>query len=138
MRLLLTILLCLICCLSVQAQQKQKQKHKHQRYVATKGYKVEYDTAIVVNIAAYRDDIRILKHKDFIIDSLQTNLKGLQAERQHQTILANGPQESAKGDLETGLPQSRVSKKNKWYKNPIFGLGAGLLIGIYLIPDNSL
>lgn len=131
MRILFALLLCFVCCLPVQAQKK----HKHQRYVATKGYRVEYDTAIVVSIAAYRDDLRILKRKDFIIDSLQTDL---QAERQQQTVMAGNPQQQGEASPEAGLPQSRVSKKNKWYKNPIFGLGAGLLIGIYLIPDNSL
>lgn len=134
MRLLFAIFLCFICSLSVQAQQK----HKHQRYVATKGDRIEYDTAIVVSIGAYRDDLRLLKRKDFIIDSLQTDLMGLQAERQQQTVMANDSQEKGKSSLEAGLPQSRVSKKKKWYMNPIFSLGAGLLIGIYLIPNNSL
>lgn len=134
MKLLFAFLLCLTTCFAVQAQHKKK----HERYVATKGYKVEYDTAVVVSRAAYREDIRILKRKDFIIDSLQSSLDSLYAERNQQTIMANRQQEEAKSHMEAGIPQSRVSRKNKWYMNPIFGLGAGLLIGIYLIPDNTL
>lgn len=134
MKLLFAILLFIITCFSVQAQNKKK----HERYVATKGYRVEYDTAVVVSAIAYRKDIKILKRKDFIIDSLQSSLDSLYAERNQQTIMANRQQEEQQRNMEAGYPQARVSRKNKWYMNPIFGLGAGLLIGIYLIPDNSL
>lgn len=136
MKLLLAFLLCLMTCFSVQAQQKQQQQHR--RYLATKGERVEYDTAVVINVSAYRDDIRLRKRKDFMIDSLKADLAALYAERNQQTIMANQQQSEGNSNIQAELPGARVSKKNKWYMNPVFGLGAGLLIGIYLIPDNSL
>lgn len=138
MKLLLAFLLCLMTFFSAHAQQKQKHKQQHRRYLATKGERVEYDTAVVVNVSAYRDDIRLLKRKDLVIDSLRAELNSLYGEKNQQTIMANQQQSAANSSISPEPGRTEVSKKNKWYMNPIFGLGAGLLIGIYLIPDNTL
>lgn len=129
MKLLIALLLCMITTLSVNAQ--------HSRYLGTKGERIDYDTAVVINIDVYRKELQIQHYKDFLIDSLQ-QVNSMNAEKNQQTVMASQQMEEAVDKSISGLNENQAAKKNKkWYRNPVFGLGVGMLIGIYLIPANN-
>ena len=110
---------------------------QHRYYLATKGERIEYDTAVVVHISAYKKDLEILKEKDEIIDSL-SNLNNKYEQKIQETIMATQKQEEEKEMLIQNLQELKDNppqqeKKNKWYLNPLFGVGIGMLIGVYSI-----
>ena len=121
MKRLIIFLICFCSLLPAEAQVT--------RYLARKGTKVDFDTAMVIKLEAYRKDFEIEMEKSKLIDSLQ---QVLAAQQRQDTILAERP---APLPAQEKLPEIVVDEKKglKWYFNPILYLGAGLLMGVYLV-----
>lgn len=125
MKFLMTLLLFVFVSFHAPAQ--------HQYYLSTKGERVEYDTAVVVRISAFKEDLLLMKEKDSLIDSLRIVNK-LYEERNLETIMAKERQEEAIDKFLTDLNENPPPPpKHKWYMNPVFGMALGILIGVYLI-----
>lgn len=99
-------------------------QNKH--YIARKGEKVDYDTAVVFQLTEYRKewlkDRRILAEKDSLIDSLK-----------QRTIMAPAHSDY---HFHFDQPQAEVKeRRNKlhWTQNPILWMGIGTFIGVRYI-----
>lgn len=134
MKLLMVLLLCLITSLLITSQPANAQ---HRLYLATKGERVDYDTAVVISYPIYKQELQRQKQKDFLIDSLQ-QLNLQYADKTQASIMEQQSLETAVDKSITGINENQVRERKRWYRNPIFGLGVGLLIGIYLIPNNGI
>lgn len=105
------------------------------RYLGTKGEVVDFDTAIVISLPAYRLELATQMAKDSLIDSLQTLYYD---QKKQETLLAQQHfQETVEGISEM-LSEKQEEKQEekprlKWYRNPILYVGIGLLMGVYLI-----
>lgn len=124
MKLLIALLLGFFCSMAAQAQETH--------YMGTKGEVVDFDTAVIISLPAYRAEQEALKAKELLIDSLQMyyhfgekNQQSIMAEQElHQKI------EGIAADL------SDVKKeigRRRWFTNPLLFLGAGMLIGVYFV-----
>lgn len=124
----LTLLSAILLCIGLGGPAVAQTTH----YIATKEEGVVFDTAMVVKLSAYRKEFKELQRKEKLIDSLQALLAARTMPDTSQTIYAEPP--VAIQPLPPNLtPDKERNKKLKWYLNPVLSLGAGLLIGVYLI-----
>lgn len=124
MKRLTLFILCLSLHLSSQAQVN--------RYLAKKGERVDFDTAMVIKLESYRQDFREQQAQRRLIDSLQYAL----TQKETETLVARQPAPAQSAEQKSSLKTEQLSKKReglKWYFNPILYLGAGLLMGVYLV-----
>lgn len=124
MKSLIIFILCLGPHLSTHAQVSH--------YLAKKGERVDFDTAMVIKLEAYRQEFREQQAQRELIDSLQ-NALGL---KRAETVLAQEPDPALSPEQTSSLKNEQLSEKRgglKWYFNPLLYLGAGLLMGVYLV-----
>lgn len=103
------------------------------RYLARKGEKVDFDTAIVIKLAIYRKEFKIQQAQNKLLDSLQ---QVLTSQENLEPVLAPQPVEFPAEEMQTEPAPTIVKEKRKnfkWYFNPLLYLGAGLLMGVYLV-----
>lgn len=124
MKRLIIFILCLVPHLSSHAQVSH--------YLAKKGERVDFDTAMVIKLEAYRQEFREQQAQRKLIDSLRNAL----AQNRAETVSAQQADPALSAEQNSSLKTEQLSKKReglKWYFNPIMYLGAGLLIGVYLV-----
>ena len=127
MKILLALLISLLFSFMANAQVTH--------YLGTKGEVVDFDTAMIINLPAYRLELASQMAKDSLIDSLQTLYYD---QKKQETLLAQQHfQETVEGISEMLAERQEEGREEKprlkWYRNPILYVGIGLLIGVYLI-----
>lgn len=92
---------------------------------------MEFDTAIIISLPAYRKDLKAVQLKDSVIDTLQSLYI---QEKNRNTIMASQAETAPVEEsvAEAPLPKARPSFR-RWYFNPLLYLGAGLLLGVYAV-----
>jgi hypothetical protein len=125
MKSLLTILIFIGSLLPAEAQVT--------RYLARKGEKVDFDTALVIKLATYRKEFKMQQAQNKLIDSLH---QVLSSQQNQEPVLAQQPVELPAEEMQVAPAPAVVKEKRqrlKWYFNPLLYLGAGLLMGVYLV-----
>lgn len=103
------------------------------RYLARKGEKVDFDTAIVIKLATYRKEFKIQQAQNKFLDSLH---QALTSQQNQEPALAQQPVEMPAKEMQVAPAPTVVKEKRqrlKWYLNPLLYLGAGLLMGVYFV-----
>jgi hypothetical protein len=103
------------------------------RYLAKKGEKVDFDTAIVIKLEVYRKEFKMQQVQNKLIDSLH---QVLTAQKKQEPVLAQQPVAQPSEEMQVAPAAPIVKEKRKglkWYFNPLLYLGAGLLMGVYLV-----
>lgn len=100
-------------------------------YLAKKGTEVDFDTAMVIKLEAYRKEFQIQQAQNRLLDSLHHLLT---TQQQQVPSLAAPSAVLTVAEQAQGQPVVvKEKKKLKWYFNPLMYLGAGLLMGVYLV-----
>jgi hypothetical protein len=103
------------------------------RYLAKKGEKVDFDTAIVIKLDVYRKEFKMQQVQNKLIDSLH---QVLTAQKKQEPVLAQQPVDQPSEEMQVAPAPTVIKEKRKglkWYFNPLLYLGAGLLMGVYLV-----
>ncbi len=102
------------------------------RYLARKGEKVDFDTAIVIKLDVYRKEFQMQQTNNKLLDSLH---QVLASQPTQETLLVQQPEEKPGEEVPMGPTPPIVKEKSrlKWYFNPLLYLGAGLLLGVYVV-----
>ena len=101
------------------------------RYLGTKGEVVEFDSAIVIRLSAYRKEFRSMQAKDSVINTLRSFCIH---EKNRNSIMAKEDiRENPEGVVAQPVAPPTSPVFRKWYFNPLLYLGAGLLLGVYVV-----
>lgn len=122
--------------LNTNAQGLKRFEHTH--YIANKGERVLYDTAMVMKMSEVRDNFLRDQAKNRKIDSLQNIITSFRNVDATQTIMA--PKDKyLERVIRIEATVDRIEKKSPhWTMNPLLWLGVGMGIGLYLIdPPNN-
>lgn len=101
------------------------------RYLGTKGEVVEFDSAIIIRLSAYRKELKSMQAKDSVIDTLRSLYLH---EKNRNTIMTSKTARDSTEELvakPVALPRRPLFRR--WYFNPLLYLGAGLLLGVYVV-----
>lgn len=110
--------------------------------LVNKGYKVQYDSAVLMPLSQYRDVRKKSIYADTLIIGLRQEVKELnikieyqeirqEANNQSNTILISQNKELRKANTDI-MERYKESVQKKWYKRPeLYGI-AGLVIGVLI------